>query len=420
MQHKQPRNKNYCAVVVSLDTFVELAGCDNVRGALIFGNQVIVSRESQKGAVGLFFPLESALSPEFLKNNNLYRDSQLNADTRQKGYFEAHGRVRAVKFRGHKSEGFWVPLVALSYTGVVGLAVGDEFDFIGDHEICRKYVPDTVLHAPVKRAQSKKSSVPDNFRFHYDTENLRRNVHKFTDNTIISVSDKWHGTSAVIARLSVSKKLSLLERLAKFFGASVNKSESVLVWSSRRVVKGVGSTVVEGQHFYGSDVWGVVAKEVESKIPEGYTLYGEIVGYTPEGSPIQPGYFYGCKDKEHRFLVYRVTYTAPNGTIFELGWPQMLEFCEARGLEHVVPLYYGTVRTLCGQYPETDFVSVIQKLFLYEGLCPYNDYKVPAEGVVIRIDHVSQSEAYKLKNYAFLQHETKMLDKGTGDMEDAA
>lgn len=99
-------NVNYTATVVRLSTFVDLKGCDNVKGALIFHNQVILSKTHQEGELGIYFPVECALSPEFLKRNNLYREASLNADPTKKGFFELNGRVRAVKFRGHKSEGF--------------------------------------------------------------------------------------------------------------------------------------------------------------------------------------------------------------------------------------------------------------------------------------------------------------------------
>ena len=43
--------------------------------------------------------------------------------------------------------------------------------------------------------------------------------------------------------------------------------------------------------------------------------------------------------------------------------------------------------------------------------------RVPAEGIVIRIDHLDRCEAYKLKSFAFLEGETKALDAGETDLE---
>ena len=61
----EPKNRNYCATVVKLTQFVELAGMNNVKGVMIFGNHVIVGKDTSVGEVGLFFPLETQLSNEF-------------------------------------------------------------------------------------------------------------------------------------------------------------------------------------------------------------------------------------------------------------------------------------------------------------------------------------------------------------------
>jgi hypothetical protein len=50
-------------------------------------------------------------------------------------------------------------------------------------------------------------------------------------------------------------------------------------------------------------------------------------------------------------------------------------------------------------------------------MCEYNNLQVPAEGIVVRIDHLDQSEAFKLKNFRFLEAESKLLDKGESDIE---
>ena len=80
----KPKNDNYAAVVVQISTLVPLAGCDFVQAAIIMGNQIIVSKEIKIGDIGLFFPVETALSNEYLKANNLYRKPELNNDPTQK------------------------------------------------------------------------------------------------------------------------------------------------------------------------------------------------------------------------------------------------------------------------------------------------------------------------------------------------
>ena len=52
-----------------------------------------------------------------------------------------------------------------------------------------------------------------------------------------------------------------------------------------------------------------------------------------------------------------------------------------------------------------------------EKQCTVCKNKVPNEGIVLRVDELG-SRALKLKSFAFLQKETKDLDKGNVDMEE--
>jgi hypothetical protein len=423
-----PKNRNYCAVVVKLDKFVELPNCSNVKAAVIFGNSVIVGKDVEPGAVGLFFPLETALSKEFLGANNLFRKPEWgNADPAKKGYFEEHGRIKAVKFRGNKSEGFWIPLDSLTevinVSSPVTLPVGSEFDTINGVEICRKY---EVKPGPQRSGgkQGRQPRIEDQivegqFRFHIDTDNLRRNIEKVQPSDWISISSKWHGTSAVFANVKVRRKLSLLERFLRFCGVRVQEDEYAVVWSSRRVVKGVGGVGRDQPHFYSTDVWGQVASEVQDLIPKGYTLYGEIVGYAG-GKAIQKGYHYGCQTGSHRFLVYRITQTNDDGKVLELGWLQMKAFCAKVGLEMVQELFFGQARdyfsSVVPRWHE-GFLKQLEEDFVHDQMCPENNLEVPAEGIVLKIERLDEAQSYKLKNYKFLEMESASLDKGEVDLE---
>lgn len=430
-----PANINYAATLVRIEAknFVDLPNCDALKGVFIFGNHVIIGKETQEGELGLYFPVEVALSQEFLGANNLYRKPEHgNADPNAKGYFEEHGRVKAVKFRGHKSEGFYIPLSSLDYIltaeDPIDLAPGLVFDKIGDHDICRKYAPKRREgKSSVQQERAAKLAdaiVPGQFRFHYDTENLRRNVHKINPTDYISISDKWHGTSVVIGKILTKRDLRWYERILRKLGVQIMDSQYGLTYSSRKVIKSVNGTEKASNHYYASDIWGVVAQEVEDRIPNGYTLYGEIVGYTRDGAPIQGGYAYGCAEGQHRFLVYRVTSTNVDGKTIELSWPQLTEFCNGYGFEMVPALWDGRAYDL---FPELstkthwqeEFLPKLESTYVRDAMCPYNDEKVPVEGIVLRVDHLEESEAFKLKNFKFLEWETKALDKGEVDTETA-
>ena len=437
MNFKTPRNPNYAATVVRLNTFIDLANCDNVKHALIYGNSVIVAKNAPVGEMGIFFPVETQLSKEFLGANNLYAKPEYgNIDPNKKGYFTEQGRVKAVRFRGHKSEGFWIPVHSLAFTGInpAALTEGDTFDFIGDIEICRKYIIRTSGNGAnktrAKVARLEDSIVDNQFRFHFDTENLRKNISKLRVTETISISSKWHGTSAVFANVLVKRKLSFLERLVRRVGVRVQETEYGLTHSSRRVVKGIaGVDKSNAVHFYGSDVWGVVAKEIADRLPKSYTVYGEIVGYTPDGKAIQaaPGgkaYHYGCAHGMHKFLVYRVTTTNPDGKVLDLPWRTMMEFCSKYGFEPVKELYYGPITDLIPWDSTMDIrdwqqnvLTYLEKTYVNDSMCPYNNNEVPEEGIVVRIDSLEECISFKLKNFLFLEAETKLNDAGVLDIE---
>ena len=435
MKLESPKNANYAATVVAISAIVNLENCNNIQAAIIFGNSVIVSKDVKVGDVGLFFPLETKLSREFLSANNLFRDSLKNADQAKKGFFEDNARIRCVKFRGNKSEGFYVPLTSLEYIdqGMPGnLQVGDCFDKIELHEICEKYIPrDNRVGGP-QNARDKKAVritrlVENQFRLHIDTEQLRKNVQKIHPDDYISITNKLHGTSWVVGNVLCKRKLSLIDKVARFLGIKVREHEYDIIYASRNVVKNrfFTDTLVNPLGYYGEDLWGSIAKRVKDCIPQGFTLYGEAVGYLESGRMIQAGYHYGAAKGTFDSYVYRITQTNEEGKVTELSWPQTEEFCRHFGLKCVPCFYYGQAKYLfpisigldIDEKWHDKFLSEIQKRFITDSMCPMNNEEVPEEGIVVRVDGLFNVLPLKLKNYRFLEKETKDLDSEVVDIE---
>lgn len=186
-------------------------------------------------------------------------------------------------------------------------------------------------------------------------------------------------------------------------------------------------------HFYKYDLWADIKDRVWESIPNGFSLYGEAVGFLPSGGCIQEGYHYGAKENTFDIYVYRVTFTNNQGKVFELTWEQMKEFCLQRGLNTVKEFYRGPAGSLFNNERSYDYnnsrdLSDWRDAFLQELIdCKaFNmgdvmdkdcNYTVPAEGIVIRLDGLNESTAFKLKNWRFLDWETKQLDQGIIDME---
>lgn len=438
MTLRPPKNENYCATIVEVKSINVLPNCDNLVSIGIFGNSVIVSKDTKVGDIGIFFPVETALSKEFLSKNNLYRHPELNEDTSKKGYFEDNGRVRAIKFRGAKSEGFFAPLFFLDHFGPPDLQVGDEFDFIGSTKICEKYIVPVQSTPATGKRHNKKSIkisrlVENQFRLHYDTAQLAKNLARLDPDTYISISAKFHGTSWAVGNVLTKRKLTWRDKIARFFGAQVQETEYDIIFSSRNVIKN-GYLSSSGDGFYDFDIWKDIRDKIGNLLPKGISVYGEAVGYLPSGKWIQKGYHYGCKPKHYETYVYRVTYTNPEGKVIELDWPQLKQFCKDYGFHMVHEYYYGRVSDI-PHFDNTkvaflldpnawregflDFLKKSSKYGMNDQMCKFCNNEVPSEGIVIRIDHLKESEAYKLKNFRFLERESKDLDAGEVNIEDS-
>ena len=270
MKLVKPKNSNYAAVVVEIKTLVPLENCDNVQAAIIMGNQVIVSKDVKVGDIGLYFPLECALSKDYLLNNNLYRKPELNRDSSQKGYFEENGRIRCQKFRGNNSEGLFMPMSSVQFAGVLELDLGSEFDELNGINICKKYVikqqrtPGAPGNKTSKKTKKWESKLVDNqFKFHQDTSMLYKNVHRIKPDDIIDISYKMHGTSGISSYVLCKRKLKWYEKVAKFIGIKVVEEEYDYIYSSRKVIKNEALNP-NAQHYYNEDIWGMAHKELES------------------------------------------------------------------------------------------------------------------------------------------------------------
>lgn len=432
MKINEPVNKNYCAVVVKIEKLVPLANCANVQGAILFGNQVIVGNDTTLGTIGLFFPVECALSAEFLKHNNLNTSPELNADKKKKGYFSAHGRVKTQAFRKHRSEGFFIPLSSLDFIKhKPELKVGDEFDTIGSTLICKKYVvagKERVVNVKGAKKAVKRVSrlLPDTFRHHIDTQKLDRNVYAVSPASIISLSRKLHGTSGVFANIPVKRKLNFIERALKYLGVKIADTEYDIVRSSRRVIK--NSTLDDpknkGTGFYKYDLWKDVADEIGGSIDKNVALYAEIVGFLPSGEAIQRGYSYNCAPNKYAVYLYRATLTNIDGKVVELNFKQLQAYAAKHSLNVVPEVYYGAAKDL---FPDiavddnwhTNFLQRIKEELVEGKMCEMNNYSAPAEGICLRLENeLDTITTFKVKSFLFRSYESKLNDEEYISIED--
>lgn len=434
MQLDKPINSNYAGLIVQIQKLVPLENCDFVQAAIILGNQVIVSKDTKVGDIGIYFPLECQLSETYLSTNNLYRKAELNSDNTKTGYFETNGRIRCVKFRGHKSEGLFMPYSSIEFTGTDQLNVGDEFDTLNKILICKKYVVVKNISGGGNRSSKaeKVSKIVDKqFRFHEDTGMLYKNLHRITPNSLIQISYKLHGTSGISSYILCKKNLTWYEKLIKKLGINIVDTEYDYIYSSRKVIK--NDSMSADNHFYKVDIWGIAHSELAPFLEAGMTFYYEIVGYLPSGQMIQKDYDYGYVNPvqispvtykyeyNYGIFIYRITYTNTQGKVMEFSTQQVKDFCKSKGLQSVPELFYGYAKELSDERmtPENwrdKFLETIKNGY-NEKDCYLCENTVPEEGCVVRIEGL-EFEAYKQKSNRFYELETKLLDSGIENLED--
>jgi hypothetical protein len=413
-------NTNYSAEVIAVHTLIDLPGLDNLKGIWVSGYQALVPATTPIGSIMVVFPAESRLSPEFLSSHNLYRHSDRNADPSKTGYIEDAGRVKAIRLRGNKSSALamdWSEFIAgwEGKAGVIPPAVGTLFDTVDGVQFVKKYEQPRA-GGPTAASSKAKIRTPEAvFPLHYDTENYFRNSDSIPLDTYITVSQKVHGTSVRFGRVPVERELRWFERILSRW-IPVKAWDYEFVVGSRKVLKSVSGTAREGvQHYYGDgqDIWTASVAQYADRIPQGVLVFGELVGFTPNGAPIQKDYTYGAKPGEALLYVYRVAMVSPDGTLFDLAWDGVEQFCAEHGLSTVPVLWRGK-----HQYFHAD--AWLDTRFHGDGgfpqALPLSNPKTVDEGVVVRAEGMLPY-ALKVKSPAFLEWETKQLDAGTADTE---
>lgn len=437
MKYDVIKNPNYVGTIIRVAALEDLEGLDNLKALRVFGMQALVSKDTEIGSVGVLFSTEVQLSQEFAAANNLHRHGNLNADPNQSGYLEDSRRVRAIKLRGHRSDSIFMPLSAFKYLGIKpeDFNVGDTFDSINGHEILRKYVikepRENTAQAKIRRVDLKV------FPLHIDSENYWRNSDKIPEDAPVVVTQKLHGTSVRYGKVPVLREAKWYEKLINKLGIPTAATDYKFVVGSRMVVKSIdGEAESAGkQHFYAEDLWSRYASDnkLDELIPDGYIVYGELVGFTPDGSPIQKDYTYeenapvkvapGVYSKYAELYVYRVATVTDKGVLTDLSWPAVKAFSKGLGLKTVPEIttnLHGAFTHELDSYIDANYYndwSDNDAGHFVDNPVRLSDPKTVDEGVCVRYDGPNGIYILKAKSPIFLGHESKMLDTGAEDVE---
>lgn len=183
--------------VVKINELHPHSNADRLQIATIFGTSVIVGLDVKIDDIGVYFPTDIQLSEEYCENNNLVRKKDENGNN-VGGYLDPDKRnIRAMKLRGEKSDGLFMPLESLAYTGVTKFEVGEKIETLNGHEICCKYIPRSNVRvgkvSDGNRTRKHSEPIAPLFAEHVDTEQLAYNLGAFKPNDQIEITLKMHG-----------------------------------------------------------------------------------------------------------------------------------------------------------------------------------------------------------------------------------
>ena len=446
----------YKAYVTTLKNVRKHPNADKLLLADCFGNTVCVSLDYTEGMVGVYFPTDGQLSKEFCDQHNLVRKKDENG-VNIGGYMDPEKRnVTAIKLRGEKSDGLFMPISCLDYcfnkgTAAENLAVGDTIDVVNGHLICEKYIPKKANRTSAGGAGTRahrraKRSIAPTFFEHADTEQLAYNLAAFKPGDLVEITLKMHGTSQRTGYLKVFKGMK------RTFWDKIFRREGTEIYDWG-YVSGTRRTVLDDFEggFYGSNAFREThAKQFEGKLRKGETVYYEVVGFTDTGAGIMGAgnneklrkdfvkqygketiFSYGCvpvisvdsEDIQSDMYVYRMTMTNEDGEVVEYTPDFMRYRCEQMGVKCVPVFWTGFIPENPASADDPTITAgewIMKKAErFYEGPDPIGKTHV-REGVVARVINRPKFIAYKHKNFEFKVLEGIIKDVADApDMEEA-
>ena len=462
----------HCGYVVKVTELRKHSNADRLQVATFFGNDTIVDLSVKVGDIGVYFPVDLQLSAEYCAQNNLVRKKDENGNN-VGGFLDPEKRnIKAIKLRGEKSDGLYMPLSSFTYcyqkelddtanpeVPVVNLSVGDQVTVVNGHDICKKYIPKKQHRQGGYSAgnHTRKTKVPyaPLFAEHADTEQLAYNHGAFRAGDEVEITLKMHGTSQRTGYLPV------LQPVKKTFWQKLLKKDPDPVYAYD-YVSGTRRVVMEdfegGNSFYGSNEFREPHHKLfVGKLNKGETVYYEVVGFTHTGVPIMADgsnkgldeefikmygettrFSYGCEPDGLRVVetadmiegtniynetapqsdvyVYRMTMTNEDGFVVDYTPDFMRYRCEQMGVKTVQVFEKFTIPAKCKKPGE--YVQAKAEKY-YDGPDPVGKTHV-REGVVCRILNRPKFCAYKHKNFPFKVIEGIVKDTALApDMEEA-
>jgi RNA ligase (TIGR02306 family) len=286
--------------------------------AKVYDFNVIVRKNEYKvGDRVVYVPIDSIL-PFSLESKIFGPDSKIKLNK---------SRVKQIKIRGYYSQG-----MLINFDDLDDLHPDDLFDEndLSEKLGITKYEPPKANYQeglikkrdkPLENPYFHKYGGIDNFKWYPDL---------FEAGEMVSVTEKIHGSNIRAGYVPFVAN-TLWKKILKFF--KKNPSHE-WVYGSNNVQLQKRSNY---KGFYGSDVYGKVLEKygVREKLKPGEVIYGEIYG-----DGIQANYNYGCKQGEHKLVVFDLKIQTQETSDF-VGVEEFQQFCVERGFPTPPELYRG-------------------------------------------------------------------------------
>lgn len=427
LSQSKDMSHEYCATVVQLGELTPIEGTDFLATVMVEGREIVVRKDRIKeGDVMIYVSNECQLDHLFLHYNNEFQDEELNANYSEvqkhvaqmktdnvseddiksyiaanRGYFDKKCRVRMKRIKGVMSMGYLIAPAQMSTYNENFLIehfdwsqhIGEDFDTVDGELFVKAYVPEVKEECRNRVGRHEKEikkydrMIPGQFAFHYDTQQLQREIGRLQPETSTAISVKIHGSSFICGNVKVHKPKyegfysKLFVYLPKFLQFTTEDYD--VIYSSRQVIKNQNMVAIVYQYiytwynyiirtlrslfkknkrvlnedgtpktfwdkfkdlfknpiqfkkdgFYGVDIWKTYYDILKDVIPQGMTVYGEIFGYLPgstKGIQSLGGkvYDYGCKPGENKLMIYRIKRVMENGQVFELNVQDVHDYTE--------------------------------------------------------------------------------------------
>jgi RNA ligase (TIGR02306 family) len=371
------KNENSVCFVSAINNILDIPDADNIELAVVNGWFCIVKKGSHSIGDLVVCATTDAVIP-----------LEISEKLGVTNYLRSKERVRTIKLRGVYSECLLMPI------DLIPKNKREYGEDLMDVLKIYKYEPLARL-ITLSSGKKRKYHENPNFYIYYKFPNFKNVPNIFDEYDYVEITRKIHGTNARYGIVKKSK-LSLWDKIKKFFGFNLGWGEYEFVVGSHNVEKGSDT-----QGFYDTNVWYDIEKKYDIKnklwnlvkknisikgndtsIGSGFIIYGEIYG-----KGIQKNYEYGLDDIQLCIFDVEINKKYFNLTSAEFVVNDYLK------LPYVEVLYKGL------------YSEEVKNKFVFNNFI--NNTKVPHEGVVIKSVDGNRSKVAKVINPDYLIYSEK-------------